>query len=253
MRTVFIALLSTVLGAGLARAADDSDCAVAQSLVHADFALPQVASAIQEQHLDIAVVGTGSSTLGGGAGAGKAFPARLQAVLGEKLPNVAVKVLTYIKPRQTAADMVKDFDHILAEPKPALVIWQTGTSDAIRGVNPDEFSAALTEGVETLRAKNSDILFMNMQYSPRTESVIAVDNYAEAMRFVAVQHEILLFDRFAIMRHWSEMGTFDLFAATKKTDTAEHVHDCIGRLLADLIVEAANMSTQGSTPNKEAH
>jgi hypothetical protein len=252
MRTVLIALVSAMLGVGLSEAADDSACAVVQPLVHADFALPQVASAIQEQHLNIAVVGTGSSTLGGAAGAGKAFPARLEAALTEKLPNVAVKVLTYIKPRQTAADMVKDFDRILAESKPALVIWQTGTSDAIRGVNPDEFSAALDEGLETVRAKNSDILFINMQYSPRTETVIAADNYADIMRFVAVQHEILLFDRFAIMRHWSEMGTFDLFAATKKTDTAEHVHDCIGRLLSDLIVEAAKLTEQGSKLN-EAH
>jgi GDSL-like Lipase/Acylhydrolase family len=253
MRTVIVALVSAILGVGLAQAADDSACAVAEPLVHADFALPQVANAIQEQHLDIAVVGTGSSTIGGAAGAAKAFPARLEAALREKLPNVAVKVLTYIKPRQTAADMVKDFERIVAEPKPALVIWQTGTFDAIRGVNPDEFSAALDEGVETLRAKHSDILFINMQYSPRTDTVMAIDNYADAMRFVAVQHEILLFDRFAIMRHWSELGTFDLVTATKNTDTAEHVHDCIGRLLSDLILEAAKMTTQQGNKSNEAH
>jgi GDSL-like Lipase/Acylhydrolase family len=253
MRKVIVALVSAILGVGLAQAADDSACAVAEPLVHADFALPQVANAIQEQHLDIAVVGTGSSTIGGAAGAAKAFPARLEAALREKLPNVAVKVLTYIKPRQTAADMVKDFERIVAEPKPALVIWQTGTFDAIRGVNPDEFSAALDEGVETLRAKHSDILFINMQYSPRTDTVMAIDNYADAMRFVAVQHEILLFDRFAIMRHWSELGTFDLVTATKNTDTAEHVHDCIGRLLSDLILEAAKMTTQQGNKSNEAH
>jgi hypothetical protein len=253
MRTVIVALVSAILGVGLAQAADDSACAVAEPLVHADFALPQVANAIQEQHLDIAVVGTGSSTIGGAAGAAKAFPARLEAALREKLPNVAVKVLTYIKPRQTAADMVKDFERIVAEPKPALVIWQTGTFDAIRGVNPDEFSAALDEGIETLRAKHSDILFINMQYSPRTDTVMAIDNYADAMRFVAVQHEILLFDRFAIMRHWSELGTFDLVTATKNTDTAEHVHDCIGRLLSDLILEAAKMTTQQGDKSNEAH
>ena len=37
---------------------------------------------------------------------------------------------------------------------------------------------------------------------------------------------------------WSEFGTFDLLAATKSLDTAGKVHDCIGRLLADLVVEA---------------
>jgi hypothetical protein len=46
------------------------------------------------------------------------------------------------------------------------------------------------------------------------------------------------------------MGTFDLFAATKKTDTAEHVHDCLGQLLGDLIVDAAKMT---ETAGKDAH
>jgi hypothetical protein len=250
MRTAFITLLSTMLSVGAAFAGDDGACAVAQNLVHADYALPQVANAIQEQHLEIAVVGTGSSTLSGFGGQAKAYPARLEAALAQKLPGVAVKILTYVKPRQTAADMAGEFDRILADAKPALIVWQTGTADAMRGVDPDEFKTALEEGVETLRAKHADILFVNMQYSPRTESVIAAGNYADVMRFVALQHEVLLFDRFAIMRHWSEMGTFDLFAATKNTDTAERVHDCLGRLLADLIVDAAKMT---ETAGKDAH
>jgi len=255
MRAALIALLGVALGtlpggSATFAAEDDGSCAVAQHLVHADFALPQVATAIHEQHLEIAVVGSGSSTLGGPNGQSKAYPAKLEAALARKLPNVAVKVVTYIKSRQTAADMVKDFEHILAETKPALVIWQTGTADAMRGVDPDEFRAALEQGVEMLRAKHSDVLFMNMQYSPRTESVIAGGNYADVMRFVALQHEVLLFDRFAVMRHWSEMGTFDLLAATKNTNTAEHVHDCLGRLLGDLILDAAKMT---ETSRKEAH
>ena len=54
---------------------------------------------------------------------------------------------------------------------------------------------------------------------------------------------ILLFDRFAVMKQWNELGIFDLYAATKKTDIAERVHGCIGRLLGDLIVQAAAMAT----------
>jgi hypothetical protein len=244
MRIAFVTVISIALGASTALAADGDDdpCAVAQSLVHADFPLPQVASAIRQQHLDVVVVGTASSALGWPGGQSKAYPARLEVALTEIFPDVKVKVASYIKPRQTAADMVKTFDQIVDNAKPALVIWQTGTADAIRGVEPEAFSTALEEGVEALRAKHSDILFMNMQYSPRTDSVIAADSYADAMRFVALQHEVLLFDRFAIMRHWSEMGTFDLFAATDNTETAESVHNCIGRLLADLIKDGAALT-----------
>ena len=54
-------------------------------------------------------------------------------------------------------------------------------------------------------------------------------------------HEILLFDRLAIMRRWGELGTFDLNEVTKKMDTANRVHDCIGHLLGDLILEASRL------------
>jgi hypothetical protein len=59
------------------------------------------------------------------------------------------------------------------------------------------------------------------------------------MRWVALQQEVPLFDRFSIMKLWADLGTFDLYSATKKLDIAERVHDCIGRLLADLVVESA--------------
>jgi hypothetical protein len=238
-----------LLGAGPAPAEEEDTCAVADQIVQADFPLPHVASAIQKRHLDVVVVGSGSSTLGGPSEARKAYPARLESALSQAFPGVAIKVVTYIKSREIAADMVKQFDQILAEAKPALVVWQTGTVDAIQGVDLDDFRTELDSGIETLRAKDADVVFVNMQYSPRTESMIALNNYADAMRFVALQHEVLLFDRFEIMRHWSEMGTFDLFAATKNTDTAERVHDCLGRLLGRLVTEAEKLA---ETVGKEA-
>jgi hypothetical protein len=44
------------------------------------------------------------------------------------------------------------------------------------------------------------------------------------------------------MKLWADLGTFDLYSATKKLDTAERVHDCIGRFLADFVIKAAKPS-----------
>jgi hypothetical protein len=163
-------------------------------------------------------------------------------------PGVAVKVTAAAMPRQTAAEIVPVFPRILVDAKPALVVWQTGTFDAVRGVDPDEFRAVLEEGIAALQAGGADVILMNMQYSPRTESIIALGAYAESMRFVALEREVPLFDRFAIMKHWSETGTFDLYSESKKNlDTAAQVHDCLGRLLADLIVAAVKLAE----PTKE--
>jgi len=93
---------------------------------------------------------------------------------------------------------------------------------------------------------------MNMQYSPRTDSVISTAAYADAIRWVALEHALNVFDRQAIMRQWSELGTFDPLTATKSLDTAAKVHDCFGRMLADLIVEATTAPPDSSKePTKQ--
>ncbi len=167
------------------------------------------------------------------------IPARLQQALVDQLKGVEVKVTTDIKARRTAAEMVKALPADLSAAKPALMIWQTGTTDAMLAVDPDQFSQALDQGINIARSAGADVVLVNAQYSPRTESMIALSTYSEDMRWVALQQEVPLFDRFSIMRLWSDLGTFDLYSATKKLDIAERVHDCIGRLLADLVIAAA--------------
>ena len=172
-------------------------------------------------------------------GAGNAYPARLQQALAQQLPGVEVKVTTDVKAKRTAAEMVKGLPAALSATKPALLIWQTGTVDAMLAIDPDQFSHALDKGINIAHSAGADVVLINAQYSPRTELMIALGTYAEDMRWVALQHEIPLFDRFSIMKLWGELGTFDLYSATKKLDIAERVHDCIGRLLADLVITAA--------------
>lgn len=261
-RVLLAALLAIGLAAGAAAqqtglpiqpnggAAADGACQVAAHLVHPDFAMPHVASALAHKQLDIVVMGTASSSLGGAQGASKAYPARLQVALAKRFPELKVKVNSYAQPRETAAEMERGLANVIAQSKPNLVVWQTGTADAIRGVDPEDFRVALEEGTDTVLSAGIDLIFMNMQYSPRTESMIALGAYADAMRLVAMQHEVVLFDRNAIMKYWNEVGTFDLSAATKKQDVAERVHNCIGEMLADVIVESAKLT---AAANKDIH
>ncbi len=222
-------------------------CDVPGYLLFGDSSLDHVAAAIKgQQRLDIVIIGTGSSTLAGADGALHAYPARLEAVLTRRLPGVMVKVISHAKARQTAEEMSEDMEKILVDEKPNLVVWQTGTVDALRGVEADDFSAALNDGVETIQAAGADVILMNMQYSPRTETMLAIGPYAENMRWVAQQREVPLFDRLGIMRHWSDTGAFDLYAATKSFSIAQHVHECIGRALAAQIIDAAHLGPMTS-------
>jgi lysophospholipase L1-like esterase len=241
---IVAALLGTMCLAGTGLAAEKPICEIPDSLLSGSFDLKRVSEAVlKERHLTIAVVGTGSSTLAGPEGARSAYPARLEAALTKRLPSVAVKVVTLVKSRMTAADLAADMAKLLVDEKPDLVIWQVGTIDAMRRSDPDEFQAALDAGVETLHNGGADVILMNMQYSPRTELMVTLGPYADTMRHVAQQHEVPLFDRLAIMRHWSDTGEFDLHAAGRDNVLAHQVHDCIGRAIASMIIEAAHLKS----------
>ena len=242
MKALLAALfISTIVASG-AYAQRPDTCEVPGYLLFGDNELPNVARAVKEkQQLDIVIIGTGSSTLAGPEGNSRAFPARLEAALKARLPNVAVRVSTYAAPRQTAANMWEDLKKIVREQKPALTVWQTGTVDAMRGIEPDEFGSVLNNAVEKMRAAGTDVILMNMQYSPRTETMIAVSPYAENMRWVSQQRGVPLFDRLGIMRHWSDTGVFDLYSPTKAFVVAQRVHECIGRALATQIIDAAQL------------
>jgi hypothetical protein len=242
-------LVWSVLLAGTVSAADMPSCEVPDHLADAEYPAPAVAAATAARQIKIVVIGSSSSVSGSNIGF-KTYPIRLEEDLTTRLPGVEVKVKSFARPRETAADAEKTLERVVAEEKPSLVIWQTGTVDAMRGVDLEDFRIALSDGIETLQDAKVDAVLVNMQYSPRTESMIALGSYAETMRVVALQHEISLFDRFAVMKHWSEHGIFDLYAATKKTDVAEGVHQCIGHLLGGLIIEAAKMAPK---PGKDVN
>ena len=92
-----------------------------------------------------------------------------------------------------------------------------------------------------MQKAGTDVVLINLQYSPRTETMISVPPYLDNMRVVAQQHDVPLFDRFAIMRHWNESGDFDLFSATHGVDLAKRVHACLGRALSKFVIDAAHL------------
>ncbi len=241
MKSFTGALIGVCAYAGVAFAGPGDGCGVAAHLVQADAGLPRVAAAIKAKSLTVAVFGTGSSTLPGPNGQAVAYPARFEVALQKKLPDVKVKLISMVKSRQTAADMAAMFPKVLKDEKPQLVIWQTGTADAMQGVAADEFQTTLEQSVAKLREGGADVIFVNPQYNPRSDAVIGTAPFTEAIRWVALANAVNLFDRQSIMRQWGELGTFDLLAATKSLDTAANVHDCIGRLLANLVVQGLAM------------
>ena len=242
MRAVLgLMLLGGLLTAVPACAEDAPICDVPAYLLTSESSLPKVAAAVKSgQKLEILVVGSRSSTIN--TSDGTAYPGRLQAILGEKLSPVAVNVSVDLQIKKTAEEVAAVLGKLADGKKPTLVVWQTGTVDAMRSIDPDDFRSAVDEGVAALQNAGTDVILMNLQYSPRTETMISAVPYLDHMRVVAQQHDVPLFDRFAIMRHWNESGDFDLFSASHGLELAKRVHDCLGRALSKFVIDAAHLA-----------
>jgi hypothetical protein len=237
-----LTMLTAFLIAAPVRGEDaPASCEVPDYLLASESALPKVAEAVKSGHpLEILVIGSRSSTIN--TSDGTAYPGRLQTMLRERLPGVTVNVSVELQVKKTAEEVAGGLVKLVEVKKPTLVIWQTGTVDAMRSVDPDDFRSAVDEGVAALQNAGADVVLMNLQYSPRTETMISVPPYLDNMRVVAQQHDVPLFDRFAIMRQWNDSGDFDLFSASHGLDLAKRVHDCLGRALSKFVIDAAHLT-----------
>jgi len=236
-----LSMLAGLLAAAPARAEDGSQsCDVPAYLLTTESPLPKVAEAVKSGHpLDVLVIGSRSSTIN--TSEASAYPARLQVALKQRLPSVTVNLSVELQAKKTAEEVVPGFVKLMEAKRPTLVIWQTGTVDAMRSIDPDDFRSAVDEGIAALQDAGADVVLMNLQYSPRTETMISVPPYVDNMRVVAQQHDVPLFDRFAIMRQWNDAGDFDLFSASHGIELARRVHDCLGQALAKFVIDAAHL------------
>ena len=174
MRAVLGALvLAGLLVTAPAHGEDVETCAVPAYLLTTTVLLTRADAVKARQPLNILVVGSRSSSLSGPDGASASYPERLAVALREKLPNITVNVTADIRPKQSTAEVSQSLQELGEKLKPTLVVWQTGTVDAIRSVDTDDFRTALDDGLGALQKSGADVILMNLQYSPRMETMLS--------------------------------------------------------------------------------
>jgi lysophospholipase L1-like esterase len=235
--------IAIILAVARVAAAEAPSCAVPVELIAAEAKLPATAAKLAaKQPITIVAMG-GASTAGVAAGNGETYgyPHRLEEALRQRHPGAAITVINKAVPRQTTADMAARFDQDVVPLRPTLVLWETGTVDAVRGNDVDDFTAALQNGIAALRGHNFDIILIDMQYNPSAGSVIDFAPYLEAMRNEADLENVYLFRRYDIMRYWSENGVFDFVNVPqgRRQALAREVYRCLGDALAEAIDHAA--------------
>ncbi|HXP31224.1 MAG TPA: GDSL-type esterase/lipase family protein [Stellaceae bacterium] len=249
MRRVLLLLPGLAFVASLASggerehgAAPGRDCGVPRELVEDEPRLPGLAERLHaKQPVVITVIGGGSTTGAAAGGPANAYPHWLEAALRRRHPQAQITVINLGIARQTTEDMVQRFAAEIYPSRPNLVIWETGTVDAVRGTDIDDFTAALESGIAALREHNSEVMLVDMQYNSGTASVINFEPYLDALHQVADLHDVYLFRRFDIMRYWSAEGMFDFVDVSKENRAAlaAEVYECLGENLAEAVDFAA--------------
>lgn len=192
-----------------------------------------------ERRLKIVALGS-SSTLGMGAsGPESAYPARLEAALKAHLPAATIQVVNKGMSRQSARQMIDRLVGDVLSERPALVVWETGTAEAVRGAEVDDFVSALLTGVDKMAEAGIDVLLMDTQYSRSTARIINFQPYVDAIGQVAGMRDLVLFPRYLVMRLWVDEDRFS-FADKSPAETrkiADQIYDCLGQLMARSIAK----------------
>lgn len=230
-------------------AAAPPSCAVAEDYFVDEPPLPHTVAALTSHRAVTIVAVGGASTQGRAAeSADLAWPARLADALAARFPGARVAAINHGVPRQTAADMLGLIQRDVLPARPDLVVWETGTTDAVRGVDIDSFRAALQAGIDLMHAARIELILMDMQFSQRANAVINLDRYSAVMRDVADAADVPFFHRSDLMRGWAESGVFDFEVAdrNKRKALAARLYDCIGRAVATLVLHGQHAATAGS-------
>jgi acyl-CoA thioesterase-1 len=235
---IFAGTVALTLATPTSSRAAPQSCEVPPELMTVSVKLPHLAERLRaKQPVNIVAIG-GASTKGAAAGAPDlAYPHRLQVALAAFYPEVPINVVNKGVPRQSAQQMVARFPTDVIAEDPVLVVWEAGISDAVRGIEIDDFAAALQAGLDEMKNRAIDILLVDMQFSRRTSAVIDFEQYLNTIHRVGEVDEVYVFPRFAMMRYWSEqnMFNFDEVAEEERARLAAKVYDCIGKKLAEAI------------------
>jgi hypothetical protein len=245
---ILAALWAGLALSGAARATDPGIdwCRVPEALVRADSVLPRVAEAIAKgQPIKIVILGTASSAGAGVSAPYQSYPERLREELDRRLSGSPVTLVNLSRRGWTAVEMAAALDAEVIAREPTLVVWQTGSVEAVRGLDVNQMGDALGAGIRKLRDEHIDVILIEPQYNPHTISMINFEPYADYMQQIARSLDVNLFNRHDIMKHWVEEKfiNFDLSNRASQRLGADQVHGCLAVLLADLIERAARLGT----------
>lgn len=171
-----------------------------------------------------------------------AFPRQMANAMQSAIPGLKVEMTLRGGRGLTAAEMLELMRKELAASHYQLVLWQTGTVEAVRNTPPGDFGQVLSDGAEAVDAAGANLVLIDPQYSRFLQTNSNLDPYTQALQQTASMPGVLLFRRFDLMRSWAGEGQIDLERTPKpdRRKMVELLHRCLGAHLARMIMAGAH-------------
>ncbi|MBB6176369.1 lysophospholipase L1-like esterase [Anoxybacillus tengchongensis] len=200
------------------------------------------------QPVTIVCIGS-SSTEGVGYGVNtqsETYPGQLQSKLQAAFPNSTITVHNKGIGGQTIVQMLDRFSSDVFALNPDLVIWQTGTVEAINGSNYDVYMTFLETGAQYVLSRDIDLALMDSQYYPGTGETASYQKYMLGMAEIGARLGIATIPRYSYMKWLVETRQY-AWSQLLHTDNF-HQSKLMNELIAQLIVDniKPNISTSAS-------
>lgn len=226
-------------------------CGAPGELITADEPLAQFAAAAAAGgKVNILAIGS-ATTVGAVTASGLntsatqgAFPWRVAQSLQAALPGVDVRLVVRGGRGMTAEDMLPLLEAALKQQHFPLVLWQTGTVEAVRGLQPDGMFDVLRTGADLVRTAGGNLVLIDPQFSRFLRANTDIDAYENIMQQVATMPGVTLFHRFDLMRAWAYDGGVDLERTPKaeREKALDQLNGCLGEALARFVLTGVDLA-----------
>jgi acyl-CoA thioesterase I len=253
MRWIRVLLLCGVFAGPLGAWAGEEvpACEMPADDVTPAFPLQAVGAALAKgAPIEILALGSGSTVGDGGHSNGPAFRSQTP---GGSFPYRMLEALRTLRPGQefhltveggkklTAEAMLPVLHKALESGHYDLVLWQTGTVEAVRGLRPEALANALSEGIEAAAASHADIVLIDPQFSHFLRANADLTPYQSVMSLAADNPSVNLFHRFDLTQTWANDGQIDVERVDpeQRDKTIATLNTCLGYALARFVLTGA--------------
>lgn len=255
MRLIVAFCFFVALGGALPVRADTAEqaaCTAPADLTTPSAPLSAVASALAAHRpVEILALGSGSTVGDTGGNSGPAFaaiktpaasfPYRMVDALHAMRKGDQFQLTVAGGRNVTAASMLAILHDQLATHHFDLVLWQTGTVEAVRGLRPDTLSQVLQEGVGLANGAHADVVLIDPQFSRFLRANTDLGPYEAVLEQVAGLQDVTLFRRFDLTQDWVNSGAIDLerVGREQRDKTIALLNTCLGQALAKYVLTGA--------------